>query len=184
MAVYWTNRALCFRKREWVRPFSSSALLVWTCYCWLKWIFCFFFLLLGVCSDWTKVEEDCRKALELDSSSVKVSIALLCFSILLEVIWIGFLFFSAMELKGFMLDGFIWFLSRFSFPFLQLGSMFLQFFSVCLLVQNLMFCFSVWIAKIWTGVFLELILRGCFFFFFPLTIWWMWKWGFTVCYSL
>lgn len=37
VAVYWTNRALCFRKRD----------------------------------DWTKVEEDCRKALELDSSSVK-----------------------------------------------------------------------------------------------------------------
>ncbi|ONK77272.1 uncharacterized protein A4U43_C02F4840 [Asparagus officinalis] len=35
--VYWTNRALCFRRRK----------------------------------EWTRVEEDCRKALELDSSSVK-----------------------------------------------------------------------------------------------------------------
>lgn len=37
VAVYWTNRALCFRKRN----------------------------------EWKRVEEDCRKALELDSSSVK-----------------------------------------------------------------------------------------------------------------
>lgn len=37
VAVYWTNRALCYRKRN----------------------------------EWTRVEEDCRKALELDSSSVK-----------------------------------------------------------------------------------------------------------------
>ncbi|XP_078434017.1 carboxyl terminus of HSC70-interacting protein [Wolffia australiana] len=37
VAVYWTNRALCHKKRN----------------------------------DWDKVEEDCRKALELDSSSVK-----------------------------------------------------------------------------------------------------------------
>ncbi|KAG9457042.1 hypothetical protein H6P81_001550 [Aristolochia fimbriata] len=37
VAVYWTNRALCFRKRN----------------------------------DWTRVEEDCRKAIELDGNSVK-----------------------------------------------------------------------------------------------------------------
>ncbi|CAA7396579.1 unnamed protein product [Spirodela intermedia] len=37
VAVYWTNRALCHRRRN----------------------------------DWTRVEEDCRKALELDNSSVK-----------------------------------------------------------------------------------------------------------------
>ncbi|XP_072950858.1 E3 ubiquitin-protein ligase CHIP-like [Typha angustifolia] len=37
VAVYWTNRALCFRKRK----------------------------------EWARVEEDCRKALELDSGSVK-----------------------------------------------------------------------------------------------------------------
>ncbi|XP_008801578.1 E3 ubiquitin-protein ligase CHIP-like isoform X6 [Phoenix dactylifera] len=37
VAVYWTNRALCYQKRK----------------------------------EWTKVEEDCRKALELDSNSVK-----------------------------------------------------------------------------------------------------------------
>ncbi|KAL5982792.1 hypothetical protein ACLOJK_016869 [Asimina triloba] len=35
--VYWTNRALCYRKKN----------------------------------DWTKVEDDCRKALQLDSTSVK-----------------------------------------------------------------------------------------------------------------
>ncbi|MQL93225.1 hypothetical protein Taro_025871 [Colocasia esculenta] len=39
VAVYWTNRALCYRKRN----------------------------------EWTRVEEDCRKALELDCSSVKVT---------------------------------------------------------------------------------------------------------------
>ncbi|XP_068648145.1 LOW QUALITY PROTEIN: E3 ubiquitin-protein ligase CHIP-like [Aristolochia californica] len=37
VAVYWTNRALCFRKRN----------------------------------EWTRVEEDCRKAIKLDSNSVK-----------------------------------------------------------------------------------------------------------------
>lgn len=37
VAIYWTNRALCHRKRN----------------------------------DWTKVEEDCRRAIQLDSSSVK-----------------------------------------------------------------------------------------------------------------
>ncbi|GMP90261.1 hypothetical protein CsSME_00041471 [Camellia sinensis var. sinensis] len=36
--VYWTNRALCHRKRN----------------------------------DWTKVEEDCRRAIQLDNNSVKV----------------------------------------------------------------------------------------------------------------
>lgn len=37
VAVYWTNRALCYQKRK----------------------------------EWTKVEQDCRKALELDNNSVK-----------------------------------------------------------------------------------------------------------------
>ncbi|XP_068653497.1 E3 ubiquitin-protein ligase CHIP-like [Aristolochia californica] len=37
VAVYWTNRALCFRKKN----------------------------------EWTRMEEDCRKAIELDSNSVK-----------------------------------------------------------------------------------------------------------------
>ncbi|KAK8475608.1 hypothetical protein V6N13_055246 [Hibiscus sabdariffa] len=37
--VYWTNRALCHRKRN----------------------------------DWLKVEEDCRRAIQLDHSSVKVT---------------------------------------------------------------------------------------------------------------
>lgn len=44
------------------------------------WLFYFVLsvFLIGFCSDWTKVEEDCRKALELDSSSVKVLLFLLC----------------------------------------------------------------------------------------------------------
>ncbi|PKU79996.1 E3 ubiquitin-protein ligase CHIP [Dendrobium catenatum] len=39
VAVYWTNRALCYYKRK----------------------------------DWNRVEEDCRSAIKLDGSSVKVS---------------------------------------------------------------------------------------------------------------
>lgn len=49
-------------------------------------MFCYVFLLVcGVCSDWEKVEEDCRKAIQLDSNLVKVfvffcsSFCLTCF---------------------------------------------------------------------------------------------------------
>lgn len=37
----------------------------------LTWLLFFGFMILGI-SDWTKVEEDCRKAIEIDHNSVKV----------------------------------------------------------------------------------------------------------------
>lgn len=42
---------------------------------------CLFFwsvFLVGFCSDWTKVEEDCIEALKRDRGSVKVLLFLLC----------------------------------------------------------------------------------------------------------
>ncbi|XP_042459433.1 E3 ubiquitin-protein ligase CHIP-like isoform X1 [Zingiber officinale] len=47
VAVYWTNRALCYMKRK------------------------FAVLLFEFCREWDRVEEDCTSALHLDSHSVK-----------------------------------------------------------------------------------------------------------------
>lgn len=85
--VYLTNRALCHRKRKYVRSltlFSFSPLSL------ANLIFFFFFIALVLislcvfnsvlslgcsyylCRDWPKVEEDCRRAIELDNNCVKV----------------------------------------------------------------------------------------------------------------
>jgi len=83
--VYWTNRALCHRKRKYVRSltlfgftplslanffFSPIALelLISLCFNFTLSLGCSYYL----CSDWPKVEEDCRRAIELNNNSVKV----------------------------------------------------------------------------------------------------------------
>ncbi|XP_026663832.1 E3 ubiquitin-protein ligase CHIP-like isoform X2 [Phoenix dactylifera] len=70
VAVYWTNRALCYQKRKSAKaiyiscsPFSIISLHYVDGFC--------ISLLVAFGREWTKVEEDCRKALELDSNSVK-----------------------------------------------------------------------------------------------------------------
>lgn len=95
--VYWTNRALCHRKRKYVRPrtlygFAYSFLIIsppsvfgyWKtgiCDVRVHWPFISFdFLLPLFCSDWTKVEDDCRRAIQLDHSSFKVNIRNFLFS--------------------------------------------------------------------------------------------------------
>lgn len=69
--IYWTNRARCHLKRKYARVLNLFFFLNK----------CFFFMLIDIyflCSspsfrsDWTKVEADCRKAIQLDNNSVKV----------------------------------------------------------------------------------------------------------------
>ncbi|KAG2272646.1 hypothetical protein Bca52824_067201 [Brassica carinata] len=61
--VYWTNRALCHMKRKYVCFYCNlikfSAILL------------FYVYALWGGQDWTRVEEDCRKAIQLDHDSVK-----------------------------------------------------------------------------------------------------------------
>lgn len=76
VAVYWTNRALCYLKRELVSSLVAS--------CFFLFFFPLFFVSIGFVyidyalfafefrSNWSRVEEDCKKALQLDSHSVKV----------------------------------------------------------------------------------------------------------------
>lgn len=77
--VYWTNRALCHRRRKYVRALPHFLCLS----PYLDYISSGYFFFLALVflrftllefSDWTKVEEDSRKAIELDYNSVKVCI--------------------------------------------------------------------------------------------------------------
>lgn len=89
--VYWTNRALCHRKRKYVFLFvcvnyGCKVLTLKLCHFWRWWcigfgvdfsimifiLYCMCFM--SVCSDWGRVEEDCLKAVQLDHKTVKVSI--------------------------------------------------------------------------------------------------------------
>ncbi|XP_065046592.1 E3 ubiquitin-protein ligase CHIP-like isoform X1 [Musa acuminata AAA Group] len=70
VAVYWTNRALCYRKRKFVT--ATLCLFFFICINWISYLNEHeTVLLFEDCSEWNKVEEDCKRALQLDSHSVK-----------------------------------------------------------------------------------------------------------------